>query len=159
MTFIHGHSLLRSTDKCARYSGRVSDPATDATGRLFGAAESGELARVCVRVHVALMVLFGSAAQGTEEPRDVDLAVRFERGVPGDVLTMLDDLYQLTGYEGFDVLDLDRAGPLARERALVGGRLLYQERDGLFATTQIAAIMERMDTDEMRRVALELLSG
>jgi predicted nucleotidyltransferase len=121
--------------ECARYSGYVSDQATDATRRLFAAAESGELARMCVRTRLALMVLFGSAAHGTGDPEDVDLAVSFERGAPRDVLTVLDELYQLAGYEGFDILDLDRAGPLARERALVGGRLLHQARDGVFATT------------------------
>lgn len=104
------------------------------------------------------MVLFGSAALEVEAPHDVDVAVMFEHVASGDVLALLDELYGLTHYEGFDVLDLDRAGPVARERALVGGRLLHQAHDGLFANQQIAAMMERMDTEEMRRVELELMA-
>lgn len=112
--------------------------------------------------------MFGSAARGEAgrddagrdaDPADVDVAVSFGRGTEGRVVTLLDELYRFTGFEDFDVLDLDRAYPLARERALTGGRLLYQSQPGLFATTQIAALMERLDTDEMRRVELELMAG
>ncbi len=46
---------------------------------------------------------------------------------------------------------LNRAGPVARERALVGGRPLYQHQPDDFANAQIAAIMERLDTAWLRR--------
>lgn len=113
---------------------------------------------LCARSGVRLMVLFGSAAHGDADPADVDVAVAFERGIEARVVSLLDELYRFTGFEDFDILDLDRASPLARERALTGGRLLYQAQSGLFATRQIAAIMERLDTDEMRRVELELMA-
>jgi hypothetical protein len=41
---------------------------------------------------------------------------------------------------------------------MVGGRPLYQARPGAFANEQIAAIMERLDTDEFRRLELELMA-
>lgn len=105
---------------------------------------------------VALLVLFGSAVDPAGDPEDVDLAVLPLDAF--DALGFLDELYRFTGFEGFDLLDLSRAGPVARERALVGVRLLHERTPGLFATTQIAAIMERMDTDEMRRLQLELMA-
>jgi predicted nucleotidyltransferase len=148
---------LRSCRDGHRYASEVSERARAAALRLLEAMETGEVAALCGRAHVEL-VLFGSAAIEDADPADLDVAVAFDRDSPGDVLGLLDELYLLTGYEDFDVLDLDRAGPLARERALVGCRLLFQARAGLFANRQIAAIMERLDTDEMRRLQLELMA-
>jgi predicted nucleotidyltransferase len=108
---------------------------------------------------VELFVLFGSAADDDQDPGDVDIAVAFDRAAPADVLGLLEELHRATGYEGFDVLDLRRAGPVAREQALVDCRLLHQAEPGLFANAQIAAIMERIETDEFRRIQLELMAG
>lgn len=135
----------------------------DAFRRLVATAETGDLGDLCRRQHIELLVVFGSAAREGSEPiggvpGDVDLGVAAEYGARVDVLSLLDELYGLTDYEGFDVLDLDRAGPMARERALVGARLLHQERPGVFARRQIAAIMERLDTDWLRRLELELMT-
>lgn len=132
--------------------------AQQAVGRLRGAVESGDLSELCGRAGVQLMTIFGSANAPDTDANDVDLAVRFEPESSGDVLALLDRLYRLTEYERFDVLDIGRAGPVARERALVGAQVLYEARPGRFANEQIAAIMERLDTDEMRRVELELMS-
>ena len=53
---------------------------------------------------------------------------------------------------------LNQAGPVARERALVKGRPLYVRRSGDFANAQIGAIMERLETDWMRRLELEQMA-
>lgn len=119
---------------------------------------AGGLEPLCTQLGIQLLVLFGSAARASTDPRDVDVAVRFRKDTAADLLGLLDALHALTGFEGYDVLDLARAGPVARERALVGCRLLYQARAGLFARAQIGAIMQRLDTDEMRRVELALLA-
>ncbi len=63
------------------------------------------------------MVVFGSAARDEPNPEDLDLAVRFSRDAKRDVLQLLDDLYELTGIEAVDLMVLDDAGPVARERA------------------------------------------
>jgi|SRR5699024_1656369 len=136
----------------------MSESAADAAQRLLDRAERGELAALCERERIDLFVLFGSAGRGESNPRDIDVAVRFAENTRGDVLSLLDGLYRLTRYEGFDVLDLRRAGPVARDRALSEGRPLYQARPGLYGNAQIAAMMERMETREFRRVQLELLS-
>ena len=133
----------------------MSSLARSAADRLLSALQP-EIDDLCRRSEVALLVLFGSAVDPDSDPDDVDLAVLPLDGF--DLLALHDELYRYTGFEGFDVLDLGRAGPVARERALVGVRLLHERSAGLFATTQIAAIMERMDTDELRRVELELMA-
>lgn len=140
-----------------RYPAGVLPDARQAADRLVLLAQQEGLDEFCSALDVELLVLFGSAAVPDRQPHDVDLAVRFT-SASGDVLRLLDDLYQLTGFEGYDIMDLRRAGPVARERALVGCVPLYQARPGLFANTQIAAVMERLDTDEMRRVELALLA-
>lgn len=125
--------------------------------RLERAASNGELEQLCRRHAVELVVLFGGAAREESDPSDLDLAVRFSGGAGRDVLGLISDLYEVTGIEAIDVMVLNDAGPLARERAMVGGRLLYAARPGLFAGEQIAAIMERLDTDHLRRLELALM--
>ena len=49
-------------------------------------------------------------------------------------------------------------GPVARDRALSAGRPLHQAQPGLYENAQIAAMMERLETREFRRMQLELLS-
>lgn len=72
------------------------------------------------------------------------------------MLGFLDQLASLGAGDEVDLMVLNHAGPVARERALVGARVLFESRPGEFATTQIAAIMERMDTDWLRALDLEL---
>ena len=55
------------------------------------------------------------------------------------------------------MLVLDRAGPVARERALVGCLALYESESGAYARAQIAAVGERMDTDWLRALDLETM--
>jgi len=126
--------------------------------RLTRAAADGTLADLCRRENVALMVMFGSGAADGSTPGDVDIAVAFGADQNSGILSLLDALYWLTGYEGFDVLDLSRAGPVAKERALVGAKVLYEAAPGLFANRQIAAMMERMETAPFRRLDLELMA-
>ena len=130
-----------------------------AARRVLAAAETGKLAELGAKHRLDLVVLFGSAAQaGTADPGDVDVAVRFEHGAPQDVLGVLNDLSDLACSDDIDLMVLNRAGPVARERALVGGIPLYQGVSGAFVTAQMAAVLERMDTDHLRRLDLELMA-
>jgi predicted nucleotidyltransferase len=127
--------------------------------RLQEAVTQGTLAALCHRHDLDLLVVFGSVLDAASDPRDLDVAVRFGSGNDAhDTLKILDDLYRLTGSERIDLMVLGRAGPLARERALTTGEPLFQRRPGDFANAQIAAIMERLDTDRFRAMDLELMS-
>lgn len=125
--------------------------------RLVAAAEDGRLDAVCERHRVRVLTVFGSTVRGAPEPRDLDVAVRFEPTVKGDLLALLDDLAVLTGSDDLDVLVLDRAGPVARERALVGCLPLYESEPMAYASAQTAAMGERMDSDWLRAQDLQTL--
>jgi len=119
------------------------------------AAEPGALASLCRRYGVRLLVVFGSVLDESREARDLDIAVAFSHGVAADVLGLIDALVRLSGTEAIDLMDLRRAGPVARERALVGTLPLFESDPGTFANTQMAAMLERMETDWLRRLDLE----
>ena len=133
-----------------------TDPRT-ALRRLRAAADDGRLEELCRRHDVRVMTVFGSAARSDSEPRDLDVAVGFEPHTTGDVLALLDDLTVLTGSDDIDLLVLDRAGPVARERALVECLALYESEPTAYATAQVAAMGERMDSEWLRALDLETL--
>lgn len=135
-----------------------TDPAA-ALERLRHAAIAGELDGLCGRHAVRLLVAFGSAARHEGEGRDLDLAIAFEPGVEADVVGLLGDLSEIVSTDRIDVMDLGRAGPVARERALVATVPLYESEPGAFALAQMAAMLERMETAWLRRLDLEAMSG
>lgn len=133
-----------------------SDPRT-ALLRLEQATADGRLDALCERHALRLVTVFGSAVRPDASPHDLDVAVRFEPGRRGDLLALIDDLAVLTGSDLLDVMVLDDAGPVARERALVGCIALYESEPGAYANAQMAAMCERMDTAWLRAQDLETL--
>ena len=125
--------------------------------RLRAATSSGELDALCASHHIRVLTVYGSAARGEGVARDLDIGVITE-GADLDVVTLTADLMDLTGTDRVDLAHLNRAGPVLKERALVGSIGLYERDVGALATSQAAAIGERIDTDPMRRLDLELLS-
>ncbi len=130
----------------------------DALQLLEAAAASGDLGGVCRRHGVDLLIAFGSAVRDGGEPHDLDLAVRFT-GPDGDLLALLHELSLLSRSDDLDLLDLGRAGPVARERPFLGGRVLHEAAPSLAARAQIAATMERLDTAWLRELDLRLLAA
>jgi len=126
---------------------------------LRAAADSGALAALCRQHAIRLLVVFGSVLDPSRAPRDLDVAVAFEPGATPDLLRLIEDLAALTSVESVDLLDLARAGPVARERALVATLPLYESEPGVFANSQMAAMTERMETDWLRRLDLELMGS
>lgn len=126
--------------------------------RLRVAAESSELSALCADHQIKLLVVFGSVLDSSRRPQDLDIAVAFEPRVVTDLLQLVHDLVQLAGTENVDVMDLGRAGPVARERALIGTTPLFESEPGAFTRTQMAAITERMETAPLRQLDLELLA-
>lgn len=137
---------------------RVTTPA-EALQRLRDAAESGELDAFCGRHHVRVLTVFGSAGRGEECARDLDVGVLVERDHDFDIIAAINDLIELAGTDAVDLAHLNRGGPVIRERALVGSVVLHESRRGAVAEAQVIAIAERVETDPMRRLDLELLAG
>lgn len=131
----------------------------DGLARLRAAAATGELDALCERHGVRVLTVFGSAARGESMARDLDVGVLTEPGAPFDPVALIADLVELTGVQQIDLAHLNRAGPVLRERALVGAVPLYENAPGRYAAAQTAAIGERIETDPMRRLDLELLSS
>lgn len=126
--------------------------------RLRAAATSGALAALCEQHGVRVLSVFGSAARGEVAARDLDIGVFTESGGPLDLVELVTDLVTLTGVDAVDLAHLNRAGPVLRERALVGSVALFESAPGQFAAAQTAAIGERIETDGLRRLDLELLT-
>lgn len=132
---------------------------TEGVARLRAAAESGELDAFCARHDIRVLTVFGSAGRGEERPRDLDVGVLVEPGHGFDVLAAVTELIELAGTDLVDLVHLNRGGPVIRERAFVGSIALYESEPGALANAQVAAIAERVETDPMRRLSLELLAG
>lgn len=131
--------------------------------RLLEVTVDGSLARLADDCAIDLIMLFGSAVDDGDTgtvgiaPRDLDLAVGFRYGKPRNLLATVNALEELVPGDHLDVMDLDRAGPVARERALRGGRVLYQRCPAAFFEREIFAMKEYMETRELRaRQLMEL---
>ena len=128
--------------------------------RLRRGLTDGSRADLAQKHGFALIVLFGSAADPTEtSPGDLDLAVAWRSGAGDhDIVGVTSDLLALLG-DDVDVLDLDRGGPVVRQRALTQGQVLLELEAGAFATHQMRAIRDYIDTAYLRRRQFELLTG
>lgn len=133
--------------------------ATPAEGlaRLQASAGSGELDRLCRRHRIRVLTVFGSAARGEADARDLDVGVLVEPGAELDLIGLIDDLGRLSETD-IDIVHLNHGGPVIRERALVGSVVLAESEPGAWASASTAAMLERMDTAWLRRLDLELLA-
>src|SRR5258706_11468061 len=101
----------------------------EALERLHRAEQSGALAAFADRYGLSLIVVFGSTARGEPTARDLDVAVGSRTG-DLDPVRVVTALMELAGTEQIDLLDLDRAGPVARQHALVPGIPLHEHPAG-----------------------------
>lgn len=130
----------------------------EAARRLRDAAADGRLDALAETYDLALIVLFGSASRGRPDAHDLDVAIG-SRGRAGlDMITVLCALMELADSDQIDLLDLDRASPVARQHALVPGDPLYEYQPGEFARQQMRASGQRLGTEWMRRLDLALMS-
>ncbi len=113
------------------------------------------VAELAARFDLLLLVVFGSVLQ-PGDPQDLDLAVASEE--PLDVLAFMEALYQLTGYERIDVLDLRRAGVVARVEALRDGQALFERDEGKHNERLVQALALFWDTQWLRDLELEALA-
>jgi hypothetical protein len=121
-------------------------------------ARSGGLARLCQEAGIELLVAFGSATdpEWPVPPRDLDLAVALTDGC--DLLQALNVLTTHLDSEQIDLMDLGRAGDVARAQALGRGELLYERTPGTFAERQILVMVQQADTKWLRDLQLEALA-
>lgn len=77
-----------------------------------------------------------------------------------DIITIIGAFIEAARFDDVDMMDLRRAGDVARARAL-GPRseLLYESGRSLFTMAQIAALTTEMESRHLRRRDLELMAG
>lgn len=136
--------------------------ACGALDRLREIQETGELGGLCERQGIDLLVVHGSVL--LQEPLrpadDLDIAYRHRPGADPDVLGLVNELMDVTGFDRIDPMDLRNAGVVAQARALGPRSLpLYEAAAGGFATAQMAALTTEMETRHLRRLDLELMAG
>ena len=113
----------------------------EALRRLREATEDGRLEALARARELTLVTVFGSVVDDPANAHDIDIAVAPRRGTSLDILAVMNDLLWLTGSDDVDVMDLGRAGPVAREQALTHCELLYESEPGEFAREQVRAMM------------------
>lgn len=140
----------------------MSSSAYIALQRLEAMAVDEELGALCERHGIELLVVHGSVVDSAplRPARDLDLAFQRRHGSETDVIALTNDLLRAVRFDDIDLMDLNRAGPVARARALAPQSLpLYEAGPGAFATAQMAALTTEMETRRLRRLDLELLAS
>lgn len=154
--------LDERTPRCQAvcWSSMVDSP-YEALARLQSMVATGGLGSLCVRHGVDLLVVHGSVLD--DEPlqpaQDLDLAFRCTRESTSNVVALTNDLLDAAAFDDVDLMDLRRADPVARARALAPrSEILYEAAPGLFTTAQTAAITMEMETRRLRRLDLALMA-
>jgi hypothetical protein len=107
------------------------------------------LQTLCAANDVVLLYLHGSHARGEQGPlSDMDLAVLLGRESSTSLDSELDFLAALqsaSGREDVDLVFLDRAGPIIKDRVVRHGRLVYQRSEKERILFEERAIKEYLD--------------
>lgn len=111
-------------------------------------------ARVFERYPVVAAYLFGSQATGTATPlSDVDIAVILDADTtaPGSIqVNLISDLTLALRRSDVDVVVLNTASPLLKERAISRGRVIYCGNPTARLRFEVAARREYFDTQPLR---------
>lgn len=95
-----------------------------------------------------LVVLFGSAARGTEPARDLDLGIDAGRRL--STVDLTNQLATLLGRSDVDVADLRRADPVLLRVVAEDGIPLYEAEPGAFGRFHSLAVRRFIDTRKLR---------
>lgn len=118
---------------------------------------SGQLDEFCAQHGIRLLVVFGSTVHrdAHHPPGDLDVAVRLRADT--DVIRVTSALIAQLSCNDVDVLDLDRAGIVARANALAGAVPLYEDEQGAYSRAAMAALGLAADTAWIRDLQLDRL--
>ena len=117
------------------------------------------LSAFCRKSGIELVILFGSRVTGFATPSsDVDLAVQLKKGLARSKLDLLYELETIFHPESVDLVMLTPdTSPLLRYEILFGGRVLYEESEGLFEQGKLKAWKLYLDTAPLRKRELQYL--
>ncbi|MDO5628874.1 MAG: hypothetical protein Q4G43_11195 [Mobilicoccus sp.] len=126
--------------------------------RLRADEAGGALGELAQRCGIDVLTVFGSARHDATTAGDLDLAYARMRGTDASHLDVVNALGERYG-DIVDVLDLDRAGSVARYAGLHDIELLVQRTPGRYAELQMRAFRDYCDTQRLRDRVLEVLAG
>lgn len=153
--------MVNYADHVALGDGREVDILSITAPQMLTSLEArvvdGSLAAVCVEYGVEILTLFGSAVS-CDDPGDIDLAVGFAPG-RRDFLAVVNALSELIPGDHLDVMDLDRADPVAQMAAMFGNRVLFEAHRSVTTERAIRAFMGYEDTRWLRALQTEVLLG
>ena len=123
----------------------------------------GRLRAACAGTPIVLLYLHGAHARGTQGPlSDLDLAVLLEADAARDphaFLALLGKLTDACGREDLDVVLLNRAGLIIKDRVVRDGRLLFAASERERVRFEAHAIKEALDFRYFSRVYDDALFG
>lgn len=126
----------------------MSDATNERAGELLR-----RLRRVLVtRPGVRFAFLFGSTARGDSGPlSDVDIAVYHDPAIE-DLRWLLADLVEASGTDRVDLVALNSAGPLLRQRVFRDGIPIVVQDHDLLGRLRFRTQIEYLDTAPLRRL-------
>jgi predicted nucleotidyltransferase len=117
-----------------------------------------QLAPLCARPDIQLVILFGSAARGKMHPRsDLDLAILADQ--PLDLIELTNQVTCLTHINDVDLVDLRRASPLLAMEVVRHGRVLHERSPGLYAQFCSLAYRRYVDTAKLREGQKQVIAS
>lgn len=120
-----------------------------------------KLGEACPAARVVLMYLHGAHAQGTQSHlSDIDIAVLLEASAGRHRKAHLDlllALQEVCGREDLDLVVLNAAGPIIKDRVVRHGRLVYSRSERERVLFEAAAIKEALDYQHFSRAYDEAL--
>ena len=116
--------------------------------------DNTEIAAFCKENNIDLLVLFGSQAVGkTHGGSDVDVAVKIRRGIESSKLDLIFGLGGLFKEGEIDLVLITRdTDPLLLSEIFSQGKLLYEERPGIYEQERLRAWKLYLDTEKLRRM-------
>ena len=137
-----------------RLLGMAAEPKVLATEELDDLVS--RLAELCDRFGVVLMYLHGSHGNGTHgHLSDLDIAVLLGSDAASEgrkQLELLAALQETSGREDVDLIVLNTAGSIIKDRVVRHGRLVYAGNQSIRVRFEAATIKEALDFEYFSRV-------
>lgn len=146
-TFVLSKLSSLEQGESMRFLSTAGEPKVLSSDELEDVVE--RLRRVCAEKDVVLLYLHGSHARGEQGPvSDLDLAVLVDRGRTSTLeleLDMLGAFQAASGREDVDVVFLDRAGSIIKDRVVRSGRLIFARSERERIRFEEKAVKEYLD--------------
>ncbi len=111
-----------------------------------------EIKSFCEENNIELLIVFGSQASGKITPvSDIDVAVKLKKGAEASKLELIYQIDSLFNGKNIDLVILTNdTDPLLLYEIFLNGKLLYEDRPGIFDSERLRAWKLYIDTERLR---------